>query len=222
MVHFVCILILLIKKTIILSIKYPQYTKAWNSPFAKSESLILWVSSSRHCIAWMDLSSFIVLRMSILLPLKVCLPGWPCRSGAVLQIHPSSSVSIKSKLEGSQILGSCNPAGNRQMLWRYDPTKNKQKKAPKIYKCNLWVHSIALYPLAVFVFVVFFAVILNCEFPIRDLLILKLEEEQLIQSARGVYAFLLLSPPLLDLHETSMTATSVHAALSLQPFKYMI
>lgn len=161
MVHFVCILILLIKKTIILSIKYPQYTKAWNSPFAKSESLILWVSSSRHCIAWMDLSSFIVLRMSILLPLKVCLPGWPCRSGAVLQIHPSSSVSIKSKLEGSQILGSCNPAGNRQMLWRYDPTKNKQKKAPKIYKCNLWVHSIALYPLAVFVFVGFFAVILN-------------------------------------------------------------
>lgn len=69
---------------------------------------------------------------------------------------------------------------------------------------------------------VFFAVILNCEFPIRDLLILKLEEEQLIPSARGVYAFLLLSPPLLDLHETSMTATSVHAALSLQPFKYMI
>lgn len=73
-----------------------------------------------------------------------------------------------------------------------------------------------------FLLFVFFAVILNCEFPIPDLLILKLEEEQLIPSARGLYAFLLLSPPLLDLHETSMTATSVYAALSLQPFKYMI
>lgn len=142
-----------------------------------------------------DLSIFIVLWMSILLPLKACLPGWPCRSGA----RPPSDTSviiILSVYIGRELnpwkLQSSRKQTNALTLWS---NKNKQKKGPKIYKSNLWVHSIALWCAGVFCF--FFAVIFNCEFPIPDLQILKLEEEQLIPSARGVYACSpsIFSPP---------------------------